>query len=238
MRGDRKKKVRICVAVAFVVAAVLVCGIFLRSPTATEVFEKSVQSIVELKAYSQEMGENFGTAVCIGDDGIFVTNAHVVTYTRLGTEYQYDEYFLRFAHEEDYPKAELKKFDEEKDIAVLQLIDKTAKTRAIKIGNSDNLRFGARVYAIGNGSNYGLSITCGIVSMPKVNIEYGEKTKEVIQCDLTISSGNSGGALLDQKGRLIGLTTFRTKDSGGDVIYGIVYCLPINQVLSYCDGES
>ena len=229
------KKNRNCFLLFLVVVAVLFCGVLLMPPSATVVFKKSAQSIVELKAYSQEVGESFGTAVCINDDGKFVTNAHVVTYTRLGIEYQYEEYYLRFAHEEDYRKAELKKFDGEKDIAVLQLIDNTAKTRAIKIGNSDNLRFGETVYAIGNGSNYGLSITCGIISMPKVNIKYGEKTKEVIQSDLTISSGNSGGALLDKKGRLIGITTFRTKDSAGDVVYGMVYSLPINQVLNYCD---
>ena len=232
------KKIWIYILSSLIIVAVLVCGIFLRSPTSTEVFEKSIQSIVELKAYSQDIGESFGTAVCIGDDGVFVTNAHVVTYTRLGIEYQYEEYYLRFAHEEDYRKAELKKFDGEKDIAVLQLIDNTAKTRAIKIGNSDNLRFGERVYAIGNGSNYGLSITRGIVSIPKVNIEYDKNTREVIQCDLTISSGNSGGALLNQKGKLIGITTFRTKDSLGDVVYGIVYSLPINQVLNYCYDNS
>lgn len=223
---------------SLIIVAVLFCGVFLIQPSATAVFEKSIQSIVELKAYSQDIGESFGTAVCISDDGMFVTNAHVVTYTRLGIEYQYEEYYLRFAHEEDYRKAELKKFDGEKDIAVLQLTDKSAKIKAIKIGNSDNLHFGETVYAIGNGSNYGLSITRGIVSIPKVNIEYDKNTREVIQCDLTISAGNSGGALLDQKGKLIGITTFRTKDSLGDVVYGIVYSLPINQVLNYCYDNS
>lgn len=65
-----------------------------------------------------------------------------------------------------------------------------------------------------------------------MNIIYEEKTRAVIQCDLTIAQGNSGGALLDKKGRLVGITTFRTKDNSGNVIYGIVYCIPINIVLN------
>ena len=51
--------------------------------------------------------------------------------------------------------------------------------------------------------------------------------------DLTIAQGNSGGALLNEKGKLIGITTFRTKDNSGNVIYGIVYCISINIVLDY-----
>lgn len=52
-------------------------GAFLIQPSATAVFEKSIQSSVELKAYSQDIGESFGSAVCISDDGMFVKNVHV-----------------------------------------------------------------------------------------------------------------------------------------------------------------
>lgn len=225
----------LAIVLALAIIGAFICWFILRPLSPEKIFAKTVQSIVELKASSQSSGDSYGTAICIGDDGKFVTNAHIVTYTQLGTEYQYEELSIRFSDEENYRSINLVKYDRDADIAVLQLPDKSVRLKALKCGNSDDLRFGEAVYAIGNGSNYGLSITSGIISMPKVNIEYENHTKEVIQCDLTVSSGNSGGALLDKRGRLIGITSFRLRDSYGDVIYGIAYCLPINQVLSYCN---
>ncbi len=230
-----KKKIFSILAVIVVLAGAFTGCFLLAQPSPERVFKKSVQSVVEFKACDRYAGESFGTAVCISDDGKFVTNAHVLTYTKLGTVYAYEECYVRFTDEENYRAATLLKYDRGKDIAVFKLTDESIKVKAIKTGNSDDIRFGESVYAIGNGANYGLAITCGTVSMPKVNIEYDGNTKEVIQCDLTVTSGNSGGALLNKKGRLIGLTTFRTKDSEGNVIYGIVYCLPINEVLDFCN---
>ena len=119
---------------------------------------------------------------------------------------------------------------------ILKFKDNTAQCKPLKLGDSDKVFFGERVYAIGNGSNLGLSITQGIIGIPKVNIEYDNITREAIQCDLTISEGNSGGALLDKKGRLIGITTFQIKDSSGDIIYGLAYCIPINSVIDFLNG--
>ena len=73
----------------------------------------------------------------------------------------------------------------------------------------------------------------GIVGCPLININYNDTTRSVIQCSITIAEGNSGGALVNDNGNLIGITTFRTKDSSGNPIYGIAYCIPINTVLEY-----
>lgn len=120
------------------------------------------------------------------------------------------------------------------DIAVLKLKDLSGiSLNPIKNGDSDNLKSGETVYAVGNASNYGIAIFQGIISIPLINVELDGLTRSVIQCDLTIAAGNSGGALLNDDGELIGVTTFRTKDTSGNVIYGIVYCIPINIVLGY-----
>ena len=79
----------------------------------------------------------------------------------------------------------------------------------------------------------GISISQGLISLPRIDIEYDGVIHEMIQCDLTINEGNSGGALLNDKGKLIGITTFRLKDYAGNIIYGIAYCIPINAVMSY-----
>ena len=89
------------------------------------------------------------------------------------------------------------------------------------------------MFAVGNGSNMGISITSGKISNALVNVEYENIKRQAIQCDLTITSGNSGGALFDNYGKLIGITSFRTKDKSGNIIYGISYAIPINNVMDF-----
>lgn len=109
----------------------------------------------------------------------------------------------------------------------------TYKSDGELVPDSNTLDFGDTVYAIGNSMNGGLSISEGIIGIPDVFIEYEGITREAIQADITIASGNSGGALVNSKGELVGITSFRIKDSSGDVVYGTAYSIPINQVMSY-----
>ncbi len=202
--------------------------------TATDMHYECIENVVEIRASSEEVGESFGTAEIISSDGTMITNAHVVTYMRLGAVNTFEEYSFRFSNEDDYRGAELIKYDRDKDIAVLRISDTTdLELTPIKTANSKAIVAGDRVYAVGNAANYGIGIFEGIVSIPLLNIEADGVTREVIQCDLTIAAGNSGGALLNERGELIGLTTFRTRDNSGKVIYGIVYGIPINTVLEY-----
>ena len=108
--------------------------------------------------------------------------------------------------------------------------------KPVKTGNSESLKAGEEVYAVGNASNYGIGIFKGIVSIPLINVVLDGVTRSVIQSDLTIAAGNSGGALLNARGELVGITTFRTKDNSGNVIYGIVYSIPINIVLEFINA--
>lgn len=202
--------------------------------SANEIYQACIENVVEIRASSEEVGESFGTAEIIFDDGTMVTNAHVVTYTRLGAVNTFKEYSFRFSYEDEYRAAELIKYDSDKDIAVLKISDTTGLALTpIKTADSEAVSAGDKVYGVGNAANYGIGIFEGIVSIPLLNIEADGVTRAVIQCDLTIAAGNSGGALLNDKGELIGLTTFRTRDNSGNVIYGIVYSIPINTVLEY-----
>lgn len=202
-------------------------------PSASGLFYSNIESIVEVKAESENIGESFGTAEFISNDGLLVTNAHVVTYTKLQQTYAFDKCYIRFANEEDYIEVSIIKYDTNLDIAVLKLDETLHKFKPIKISNSSNVKTGQKVYAIGNSANYGLSMAEGIVGLPLINIEYSGNTKSVIQANINITDGNSGGALLNENGELIGITTFRTKDLSGNVIYGISYSIPISTVLEY-----
>ena len=201
--------------------------------TASGIFNACKFSIVELKAESENVGTSYGTAVIISDDGTMITNAHNITYSQLGQTYSFDNISIRFVDEENYRSANIIKFDLNLDLAVIKLDIVDRKLQPIKIGNSTILNSGDEIFAIGNLSNKGLSISKGIVSIPSINVNYNNFTRNVIQCDLTISDGNSGGALINQNEQLIGITSFRLKDQSNNIIYGISYCIPINTVMEY-----
>lgn len=202
-------------------------------PTAQNIFNNSVYSVVEVKAVTENVGESFGTAEFIKSDGTLVTNAHVVTYKKLGETIAFDEIFIRFMTGEEFWVVKLEKYNSELDIAILKLVDSKCKFAPLKTGLSNELSVGDKVYAVGNLNNSGISMTKGIISNSNLNVKYDGITRNVIQCDLVIADGNSGGALLNERGELIGITTFRLKDTKGNVIYGISYCVPINVVLEY-----
>ena len=200
---------------------------------ADDIFKQSISGIVEVKAYSEDVGESFGTAEFIDNDGRLVTNAHVVTYTKLNEIYTFDHYYIRFATDEEYIEVSLVKFNEKLDIAVLNMNPTIHKFTPLKTVDSSKIETGDKVYAIGNSANYGISMSEGLIGAPLINIAYNGINRSVIQATINITEGNSGGALLNDKGELIGITTFRTRDNSGNVIYGISYCIPINAVLEY-----
>ena len=205
-----------------------------KSTDANEVYNQSLYNVVEIKAESENVGESFGTGIILSDNGLIVNNAHVITYTRIGLAKEFDKCFIRFAFEDEYRTVKLEKYDTDIDLAVLSLEDfSDINLKPIKINRTSSLKAGDKVYAVGNAANYGIGIFEGIVSIPLLNIEIDGKLRSVIQCDLAIAAGNSGGALLNDKGELVGITTFRTKDTSGNVIYGIVYCIPLNTLLEY-----
>lgn len=209
--------------ILIILLVLIVLGVMKKD--ATDIFKSAYESIVEIRVTEGE-DIGYGSGVIISADGKIVTNSHVVIYEENNP---FDKIEVRLSYEEGYREVNLIKYDEYGDLALLQLND--VKVKNIKINNK--YTYGDQVYAIGNGSNYGISITEGIISNPKLTVELSNKSIVAIQCDLTISEGNSGGALLDNKGRLIGITTFRLKDSGNKVIQGISYSIPIDTIKEF-----
>ena len=235
MKANKLKKVfLVCCCVALVLSNVLLLSLVLTGkPAADDIFLNNAHSVVELKAESAEVGESFGTAEFVSKDGKLITNAHVVTYTKLTVTYTFENYYIRFMDSDEYLPVTLEKYDTNLDLAVLKYDGQEHKFSPCKIGDSEKLKSGQTVYAMGNSMNYGLSISQGVIGIPLVNIQYSNITRSVIQCDLTITDGNSGGALFDENGKLVGVTTFRTKDNSGNVVYGIAYCIPAHMVVEY-----
>ncbi|MBV7262031.1 MULTISPECIES: Do family serine endopeptidase [Photobacterium] len=160
-----------------------------------------------------------GSGVIIdADKGYVVTNHHVIDGA--------DKILVQL-HDGRELKAELIGSDGMSDIALLRL-DNTKNLKAINVADSDQLRVGDFTVAIGNPFGLGQTVTSGIVSAlgrSGLNIENFEN---FIQTDAAINSGNSGGALVNLNGELIGINTAILGPNGGNV--GIGFAIPANMV--------
>ncbi len=199
---------------------------------ANDIYNMNINSIVEIKAYTDNVGESYGTGIIYDKNGLLITNSHVVSYTSLGQTKVFENIEIRFAAEENYQSATFVRMDTELDLAILQINNISKEYKKIKFADK-TYNYGDTVYAIGNTSNYGIGISKGIISVPEVNVVYNNINRLVIQTNLDISSGNSGGALVNNKGNLIGITTFRTKDTLGNVNYGFSYSIPLKTIKEF-----
>ncbi len=125
-------------------------------------------------------------------------------------------------------KASLSGIDERKDLALLH-IDTINQLPVIKWGNSDNLRVGEWVIAVGSPYGYDSSVTAGIVSALGRKNTTGDNISDFIQTDASINHGNSGGALVNLNGELIGVNSWITTPTGGSI--GLGFALPSNNAV-------
>ena len=164
--------------------------------------------------------EGTGSGFIYDDEGHIVTNYHVVENV--------EELSVTLADGKTYP-AESVGVDPSTDLAVLR-IDVDELPRPAPLGESDNLRVGQFVVAIGNPFGLERTLTVGVISSLGRVIESpdGRFIGEVIQTDAAINRGNSGGPLLDLEGRVIGVNSQIVSPSGANA--GIGFSVPVNAV--------
>lgn len=164
--------------------------------------------------------ESLGSGVIVDTrQGYILTNAHVVSHARNITVTLGDGH--RF-------KAKMIGSDPDSDIAVIQIEPKNLTT--LPMGNSDILRVGDFVAAIGNPFGLDQTVTSGIISALQRNNLGIEGYENFIQTDASINPGNSGGALINMQGELIGINTAILSPEGSSI--GIGFAIPINMARS------
>lgn len=170
-----------------------------------------------------------GSGIIISDDGYILTNNHVVSSSssESSSYYQISEAtkisVTLFNDETEY-EAKIIGKDEQTDLAVIK-IEKTGLTKA-EFADSDNVKVGEFAMAVGNPVNMTSTVTTGIVSAVNRKITDSDgKTYKCIQTDAAINSGNSGGALVNSEGKVIGINTLKLSGTG---IEGIGFAIPIN----------
>src|SRR3546814_335527 len=155
--------------------------------------------------------QSLGSGFLISSDGIVVTNNHVIADA--------DEITVRLYDDSEFP-AKLLGTDPKTDVAVLKIEPKDGKEFPfVKFGDSDALRVGDWVVAIGNPFGLGGTVTAGIVSARGRDIGKGPYD-DFIQTDASINRGNSGGPLFNLDGDVIGINTAIFSQSGGSVGIG------------------
>ncbi|MDR9500193.1 MAG: DegQ family serine endoprotease [Desulfurivibrionaceae bacterium] len=158
---------------------------------------------------------SLGSGVITSADGYILTNNHVIENA--------DEIHIRFANRKEYD-AKIIGRDKMTDLALIK-IEPEGKLPFVKMGNSDTLRVGDWVVAIGNPFGFEQTVTAGIVS-GKGRTLGGGAYDNFIQTDASINPGNSGGPLFNLDGEMVGINSAIYSRSGGNI--GLGFAIPIN----------
>ena len=182
---------------------------------------------------TQEMPYS-GSGVIIGEkngDLLILTNAHVVNNDETTSSYtiKSKELTVTFCDGTSVDATVLG-MDTDEDLAVIfvdlsKLTEETKNTIKIaSVGNSDEVKVGSGVIAIGNALGYGQSVTTGIISAKNREVTIDNITRKLMQTDAAINPGNSGGGLFDAQGRLIGINSAKTSSTS---VEGMGFAIPI-----------
>ena len=192
------------------------CGMQVREKTGEAIYEMINPAIVSIDSQLSG-GVSCGTGCIIDKDGTILTSAHVLD--------DGDNIIVTISNGEDYKAKVIKKFGTKKDVALIK-ISVPHELATAKLGNSENIKVGQKVYAIGNPFGFNGTFTQGIVS----RIDY---VKNRIQTDAAINPGSSGGPLLNSKGEIIGINQAIYNPDNNISNIGIGFAIPINSIREY-----
>ena len=182
--------------------------------------KKSIESVVTISSSNNLINtrekNGIGSGVIFSEDGYIVTNLHILSGNQVN---------VRLNNGKNY-QATIIGIDKNTDIAVLKIASND-KLNPIDIADSENLRIGDRVLAIGNPYGIGISVSNGIISA--TGRDYGNPYLQLIQTDAAINPGNSGGALINENGNLIGINSKIFSKTGA--YQGIGFAIPSNLIV-------
>lgn len=212
---------------------------------AVEVYENTSKAVVLITARNKGESSMVGAGSVI-TPGVIVTNAHVVVDRDSNRPYQVIRVFIKpdevtgnlkkdLIHRH---KAKVTAFDAKLDLAVLEVQGLPPDTGTIELADSDDIRTGEEVVAIGHPERGGVwTLTYGRIS-GQISDQSGIKGKDVFQTDTSINRGNSGGPLLDRRGYMVGINTnIARRGAGGLTITGVNFAVKSSVVKGWLDGQ-
>lgn len=192
-----------------------------------ELYDQCSKSIVAIKGYQDGVdGYYWGSGIILSEDGLILTNTHVIENCDTASVTLFDN--------SSYDAA-LVGADSTSDIAVLR-IEATGLTPA-SFGDSAELAIGDKVAAIGNplGETFRMTLTDGIISAIDRGISYNGHSMTLLQTNTAINEGNSGGALFNMYGQVIGVTNMKMMSSYSS-IEGIGFAIPSSTIAAVADS--
>lgn len=183
------------------------------------IYEKINPAIVCVDSHVQD-GMSCGTGCIIDKRGIILTSAHVIE--------DGNGVVVTMSNGQNYKARVLRRFEDNKDIVLLK-IDVPMDLKTVKLGNSEKIKVGQKVLAIGNPFGFNGTLTQGIIS----RIDY---VKNRIQTDAAINPGSSGGPLLNKNGEIIGINQAIYNPDNNISNIGIGFAIPINIVKEYLNS--
>ena len=165
--------------------------------------------------------EGSGSGWVLDEDGHIVTNYHVIAGSDLAS--------VTLFEGDPFP-AQLVGVDPQNDIAILKINAPRELLYPVTLGQSDTLRVGQKIFAIGNPFGLERTMTVGIISSLERSLrsKTGRLMKNIIQVDAALNQGNSGGPLLDNEGLLVGMNTAIASMNGGNS--GVGFAVPVNTI--------
>ena len=182
-------------------------------------YEKINPAIVCVDSHASD-GMSCGTGCIIDKRGIILTSAHVVEDGK--------GVVVTTSNGQNYKARVLRRFGDNKDIILLK-IDALTNLKTVKMGDSEKIKVGQKVLAIGNPFGFNGTLTQGIIS----RIDYA---KNRIQTDAAINPGSSGGPLLNKNGEIIGINQAIYNPDNNISNIGIGFAIPINIVKEYLNS--
>lgn len=171
-----------------------------------------------------------GSGIIISEDGYILTNNHIVSSTSNSSFYEVSEaksVTVYLFNDKNPYEAKIIGTDAQTDLAVIK-IDKDGLTPA-ELGDSSSVKIGEFSMAIGNPLGLGSTVTSGIISAVNREVTTTDGTKYVlIQTDAAINAGNSGGALVNSQGQVIGINTLKISATG---VENMGFAIPINNTI-------
>ena len=173
-----------------------------------------------------------GSGIIISEDGYILTNNHVVDTSSSNSSYSYYELSeatsvkVKLYNNDTTYDATIVGKDSKTDLAVLKIDAKDLT--AAEFADSSQVKIGEFVMAVGNPLGLGSSITCGVISAVDREVSSDGTTYKCIQTDTAINSGNSGGALVNSEGKVVGVNTLKLSGTG---VEGIGFAIPINSTV-------
>lgn len=197
--------------------------------------EYSVSSMFSMFGQqSSQTATASGSGIIISDNGYILTNNHVVDSSSSSSYYELSsatKVTVSLYNDDKEYEAEIVGQDDQTDLAVIK-IDASGLTAA-EFADSDSVKVGEFAMAVGNPLGLGSSTTTGIISALNREITDSDgKTYTLIQTDAAINSGNSGGALVNSEGKVIGVNTLKVSSTG---VEGMGFAIPINSTLDITD---